>query len=408
MLTDAPQQFASILVDCLDLVGMEHSDPITMFADSTTTAGYADHMIRTHVHYFILGVSRDLLAGSVARLGSELAAALPHLGYLRDDSQDMERIWQEFCLVLADSGDGGRMRRLEVLETNTPILGLLAEQQSIPTLLLHTRNQNHHLEGQRMEESPYVQPKWTKGDHTLTSCQHPAPSTSTLGTRVVYSQDQGVCRPLSPIVKIKHVPPKVAKRSLEEYFTRVKKRVQQQLSQESSDWDEDTGCGHAMVNQYRETSPEIEDIDTPRHDAPQQAAMWYSHTPTKSPSTGSSRAVPPPPQAQKAKKGKRWCKKLGLSHFSTEHGVQEDKGQDGAEHQGNLKSPKSKKRWSFRSSRKRKSKNKQQEKLRKKKEASLHEQHNASEQLSATKAKETAEQEELNCEPIMTRNASFP
>ena len=44
---DAPQKFVSVLIDCLDLVNMEQCDPITVFADADTTAGYAFPSLHT-------------------------------------------------------------------------------------------------------------------------------------------------------------------------------------------------------------------------------------------------------------------------------------------------------------------------------------------------------------------------
>lgn len=40
LLKDSPQQFSSVVVDCLDMNGMEDCEPIVMYADKTTTAEY--------------------------------------------------------------------------------------------------------------------------------------------------------------------------------------------------------------------------------------------------------------------------------------------------------------------------------------------------------------------------------
>lgn len=89
--------------------------------------------------------SRDLLSGSVARLGSDIASMYPQL---RGSEEEEEEVALElFCLVFARYEDKG-LRRLQVLRPDTSILKLFSAPNAADEhcLLLHSKEQNHLLE----------------------------------------------------------------------------------------------------------------------------------------------------------------------------------------------------------------------------------------------------------------------
>lgn len=323
------------------------------------------------------------MAGSVARFSGDLAKAFPHLAYLHDDSQDVEKILKEFCLVLVDSGEDGRLKRLQVLEPGTLILRLLMRQKTDPpTLLLHMSTQDHHLEVDRAVPS----------SRTNSDTSHPFSS----NLRQVSSGGKIDAHPLSPTVRIKPVPPEVVQKRLEEHYKNIRKRIEGR-SQESSDWDD-------TINM--KASPDSEDIDS-HHPVTPEAARAHSHHPvTLEAGHAPISTKTPLAETQKAKKAKNWRRKLGFSH-SSEHMLREEKRYSGTSvESAHTDSPKPKTKWSFRrSTRKRKSK--QQEKQRKKKQASQEVQEYVDQQQPRVKKADTTTGVWEDT-ATKTRNASFP
>ena len=267
-----------------------------------------------------------------------------------EEGEDVENFREEFCLVLAENaGVGSELRRLRVLELDTHVLELLNNQQKCTrTLLLHQRNQEHHTE--EIEESKQI--SRIKKNMRLAS------NTKLNQTS---SNEAAVCDPLSPNVTVRrlspqgsHTSPQVSQVKLDECVGRMRRRMQPQKSQDSSDWDDDSTQPGAYYRGF--VSSDMEDTDSRKDLDP---ALWSPHgTPcTKSPDNSSIKTQ----TSSQKKKAKGWRKKLRLSR-SNDNST-DDKTEGATATQDKPKSPKTKNRWSsFRSNHKQKSKEKKEKK----------------------------------------------
>ena len=96
----------------------------------------------------LLPSSSELLAGAVARLGSEVTDLCPHM----KDKDNEHEIQENFCLVLGEEGEGERVRRrVRVVEQRDLVVQFFPLDSPSACLLLHTRGQHHHLEGDRQQ-----------------------------------------------------------------------------------------------------------------------------------------------------------------------------------------------------------------------------------------------------------------
>ena len=104
-------------------------------------------MIVDHIKYIVRIPSqfpifyRELLSGTVARLGSDAESLCPELS----DREDEEEIQRLFCFILADQSPEGNLLRRDTLQTEDFVLPLFCDPGHI--LLLHTQSQPHHDPG---------------------------------------------------------------------------------------------------------------------------------------------------------------------------------------------------------------------------------------------------------------------
>ena len=90
----------------------------------------------------LISCNSELLVGSVTRLGSDIDKVCPQM----EDCRDEDKIEQLFCFVYAEVTDK-IFKRLKVLESETRVISLFSDPNSDTRLLLHTKEQDHHLEG---------------------------------------------------------------------------------------------------------------------------------------------------------------------------------------------------------------------------------------------------------------------
>ena len=85
---------------------------------------------------------RELLSGTVARLGSDAESLCPELS----DREDEEEIQRLFCFILADQSPEGNLLRRDSLRTEDFVLPHFCDPGHV--LLLHTQSQPHY-DGER-------------------------------------------------------------------------------------------------------------------------------------------------------------------------------------------------------------------------------------------------------------------